>query len=831
MVNVMATLTLRFLFDNLKREIIPRMNHKPYRGLIGILVFVGWLTACNMPIFQPPDPVPTVDPASQTTDEPLPTIQLQPTATPLPIQVVSEGERALRNGDWDSAALAFQQVLTDPGVSQDEMISAQLGLAHASLRRGDFISAQGSLDSFLMQYADHEKSAQAYFLRGEAKLGLSDWSGAITDFQSYLALRPGVIDSYVYERIADSYLALEQPDQAIAAYNLALEADRYTVGKLALRERVAWIHRTLGNTDDAVAQYQLILAEAENNTYRAYIEFLIGQAYFEAGRTDEAYQQFSHVFMTYPNSTEALDSLRALLDAEFDVDQFQRGLVNYNNGQYDIAVSAFYNYLANSGANYPPDAHLYIARSYRWLENPQAALTELQGMLNLFDPEDSPIWGEAWLEIADIYAATGDLASAYTTYEQFAADHPDLPQASEALYQAALLAENQGDIARAANYYQKLSIDFPGDPRPPEGLYSVALLAYRQGDYTTAETLFTTATGFPSRLHPAAGYFWLGKTRLAQRRNDEAAEAFNLAVNMEDVSGYYAIRAVDLLAGQQPFTAPIGVNFMFGPDEGREEAEQWLIATFGLAESPPLATTLRSDIAGDPRLGRGLELWSLGLLVDARQDFEAVRHAFEDDPLATYQLSIFFREIGLYRSSILAAQRLHYLADTDPLEGPAFIARLRYPTYFSDLILEDAEKYNLNPLYVFSLIWQESIYEGFAVSSASAQGLMQIWPPTGEDIAVRLAWPDYRPSDLQRPYVNVAFGTWLLRDELDRFDNDPYAALSAYNAGPGNTATWKEWSSGDPDLFVEVISLAEPQLYITRIYEHYAVYTKLYSVQ
>lgn len=831
MVNVKATLTLRFLFDNLKREIIHRMNHKPYRALIGILVLAGWLTACNMPIFQPPDPIPTVDPASQTTDEPLPTIPPQPTATPLPIQVVNEGERDLRNGDWDGAALAFQQVLTDLDASEDETISAQLGLAHASLRRGDFISAQAALDSFLMQYPDHEKSAQAYFLRGEAKLGLSDWSGAITDFQSYLALRPGVIDSYVYERIADAYLALEQSDQAVAAYNLALEADRYAVGKLALRERVAWIHRTFGNTDEAVAQYQLILAEAENNTYRAYIEFLIGQTYFEVGRSDEAYEQFSRVFMTYPTSTEALDSLRALLDADFEVDQFQRGLVNYNNGQYEIAVSAFYNYLAGSGINYPPDAHLYIARSYRWLENPQAALTELQAMITRFEPEDSPIWGEAWLETADIYAALGDLETAYATYEQFASDHPDLPQAPEAIYQAALLAENQGDIARAANYYQQLSIDFSGDPRPPEGLYSVALLAYRQGDYATAETLFAATTEFPARLHPAAGYFWLGKTRLAQGRNDEAAEAFNLAVSTEDTTGYYALRAADLLAGRQPFVPPTDVNFLFGPDEGREEAEQWLVNTFGLTESPPLATTLRSDIAGDPRLGRGLELWSLGLLTDAKQDFEAVRYAFEDDPLATYQLSIFFREIGLYRSSILAAQRLHYLADLGPLEGPAFIARLRYPTYFSDLILEDAEQYDLNPLYVFSLIWQESIFEGFAVSSASAQGLMQIWPPTGEDIAAQLAWPNYRPSDLQRPYVSVAFGTWLLREELNRFGDDPYAALAAYNAGPGNTATWKEWSGGDPDLFVEVISLAEPQLYITRIYEHYAVYHELYGVQ
>jgi soluble lytic murein transglycosylase len=129
------------------------------------------------------------------------------------------------------------------------------------------------------------------------------------------------------------------------------------------------------------------------------------------------------------------------------------------------------------------------------------------------------------------------------------------------------------------------------------------------------------------------------------------------------------------------------------------------------------------------------------------------------------------------------------------------------------------------------LIWQESLFEGFAVSSASAQGLMQIWPPTGEDIASRLNWPNYQSADLQRPYVSVAFGTWLLREEYQRFGGDPFAMLSAYNAGPGNTATWMEEAAGDPDLFVEYIKLPEPQAYIKAIYAHYTVYRRLYGVE
>ncbi len=98
------------------------------------------------------------------------------------------------------------------------------------------------------------------------------------------------------------------------------------------------MHRSLGNTAGAVAQYRAILEQAQNPGYRATIEFALGQTWLEAGEADAAYDQFQQVFMTYPESFEALSALRALLEAEIPVDAYQRGLVNYNQGQYDIAV-------------------------------------------------------------------------------------------------------------------------------------------------------------------------------------------------------------------------------------------------------------------------------------------------------------------------------------------------------------------------------------------------------------------------------------------------------------------------------------------------------------
>ena len=127
------------------------------------------------------------------------------------------------------------------------------------------------------------------------------------------------------------------------------------------------------------------------------------------------------------------------------------------------------------------------------------------------------------------------------------------------------------------------------------------------------------------------------------------------------------------------------------------------------------------------------------------------------------------------------------------------------------------------------MVRQESLFEGGVTSSAAAQGLMQIIPSTGEWVAHQLNWPDYQNSDLYRPYISLEFGAFYLDYQRQYFKGDMYAALAAYNAGPGNSEIWQSLSQNDPDLFVEIVRLEEPRLYIRRIYEFYEIYRGLYG--
>ncbi|MBT5231522.1 MAG: lytic transglycosylase domain-containing protein [Methylococcales bacterium] len=74
----------------------------------------------------------------------------------------------------------------------------------------------------------------------------------------------------------------------------------------------------------------------------------------------------------------------------------------------------------------------------------------------------------------------------------------------------------------------------------------------------------------------------------------------------------------------------------------------------------------------------------------------------------------------------------------------------------------------------------ESDFNSKAISKANAYGLMQIqWPGTAKDLGIM------RKADLFKPCVNINGGAKYLRYLLDRYKQNPYLALAAYNYGPG----------------------------------------------
>jgi peptidoglycan lytic transglycosylase len=176
------------------------------------------------------------------------------------------------------------------------------------------------------------------------------------------------------------------------------------------------------------------------------------------------------------------------------------------------------------------------------------------------------------------------------------------------------------------------------------------------------------------------------------------------------------------------------------------------------------------------------------------------------------------------------SEQLAAMDKGDPTKEPILLLKTLYPTPYKELVMEQANLRDLDPLVMYALMRQESQFRPDALSSAGARGLAQVIPSTGEGIARQLGVTGYQASDLYLPHVAIRFGTYYLAQNLPTFDRKLLPTLAAYNAGPGNASEWLAGSALiDPDLYIERINLFETEDYLRRVYQNYGFYKLLYA--
>ena len=130
------------------------------------------------------------------------------------------------------------------------------------------------------------------------------------------------------------------------------------------------------------------------------------------------------------------------------------------------------------------------------------------------------------------------------------------------------------------------------------------------------------------------------------------------------------------------------------------------------------------------------------------------------------------------------------------------------------------------PALVLGLIRQESEFDPYAVSSANAQGIMQVMPANARNQA-RIAGVPYRPEALQGDTTyGIQLGMSEFAGHLARYNGSVILAIAAYNAGPTNAARWIK-ALGDPRLpgvdpidWIERVPFPETRNYDQRVLEN-----------
>jgi soluble lytic murein transglycosylase len=150
---------------------------------------------------------------------------------------------------------------------------------------------------------------------------------------------------------------------------------------------------------------------------------------------------------------------------------------------------------------------------------------------------------------------------------------------------------------------------------------------------------------------------------------------------------------------------------------------------------------------------------------------------------------------------------------------------LRFPLHHDGTIRREAAKHAIDPTWVAAEIRAESVFNPNARSHADARGLMQVLPSTGAGLAKKLGLPWRGGHTLYEPDFNIALGTAYLRELEDKYANQTYIAIAAYNAGPAPVARWRTQRPDMPaDFWIETISYKETRDYVARILAFSVIY-------
>ena len=100
--------------------------------------------------------------------------------------------------------------------------------------------------------------------------------------------------------------------------------------------------------------------------------------------------------------------------------------------------------------------------------------------------------------------------------------------------------------------------------------------------------------------------------------------------------------------------------------------------------------------------------------------------------------------------------------------------------YFMFFVIEELENAKL-PIELAFLPYIESNYDPFSISSSGAVGMWQFMPRTGRTYELERSWWN---EDRHDPFKSTTAAIKYLKYLFERFDQDLYLTLAAYNAGP-----------------------------------------------
>lgn len=490
------------------------------------------------------------------------------------------------------------------------------------------------------------------------------------------------------------------------------------------------------------------------------------------------------------------------------------------------------------------------------------------------NPDLEPSTAADLYEEAVLLGIDGNADEQSDVLDRFLKKYPTHAKSTDALLMRAKIVSRSSGRLGAAKWLSEHAAKASNKKTKARLLYSAASHAWNGNDAGMAKRNFEAMLALKTGISDEQkSQYALGRLAESDRRFNAAASSYRQAARGEDarvaLESKWRAAWVSYLAGNFEGAAwAFGKMAEAGEDRsrttptGREEALYWQARSYqkakklddaagkyrallkeypdgfyaylaekraGLAADPPKIVKVEPGDEEIPAVAERVLARAQALRAANLEQFASEEIA---DGLKGVDASILRRvlpqvlELGAFNTALRTSLVLYRrgLLEEDQLYP------YLYPPAFDAIVQKEATAGGLDPYLVFSLMRQESLFDRFAVSTASAYGLMQLLVPTANRMAEKRGLETVDATDLFEPHTNIQLGVQYLSELAKRFDNDPVLMLAGYNAGEKAADRWKERLKGlEQDEFIEQISYRETRNYVKKILRNYRNYLRLYA--
>ncbi len=542
---------------------------------------------------------------------------------------------------------------------------------------------------------------------------------------------------------------------------------------------------------------------------RAYLRIQAAISICKSGNKKKAFEEYYQIIKKFSGYPETYNLTLLIKDKypDYFYERFFNVVDVYlSNRKYNELQHLLENYIKKEKDKLKIEkARYYIIKIYYARGKYRTALYGFTNLLkNLQNKKLEP---HIRLYLARIYIRINKKKESIDAYLDYAHRYPTRRIAPQAVWKSAWIYEELNDLIAANRLYEEVARRWPRISIAREAKFRIGLNYFRMQNYRKADSVFNLIKGKRwADIHITRAQYWqslckdkLGDTNSARSIRTELAD--------DPWMNYYTMKS-------------------FLKDRNMED----------------IISKLTSNLNGNLQLEN-----NSGFLIDLVNNFEKffiVRDllglvyancVLDNIKLHSKSLTEWiniaemYKKIGAYNKAYKIYDYINKKFYNEvKYSDKYFILKERFPYYYDKIIEKYTIQHNVSKELVLSVIKQESVFDVQAHSFANAYGLMQIIPPTANELSAALNENFTDPLQLLEADFNIKLGTYYLKRLLKQFDNRFELVLSAYNAGPHRAKKWLKLKDSDnPEIYIENIEFNETRNYVRIVLKNYWAYQLL----